>query len=158
MYGTTTGGSSAPSQELRRKVVDLACVLTFLPSSIAHDPSRTTSKPSCEFEILMACALRSDNFGRFGASLLLHNRTARLVVVGYLLCLHVLVWFSIHRLQTCIVARSDLSLELLEDDDAGDLVAISDGLGGAATGGIAGQQQPPSHSATLDDPDERFGR
>lgn len=27
MYGSTTGGSSAPSQELRRKVVDLACVL-----------------------------------------------------------------------------------------------------------------------------------
>ena len=45
------------------------------------------------------------------------------MVVGYLLCLHVLVWFSIHRLQTCIVARSDLSFELLEDDDAGDAVA-----------------------------------
>ena len=63
----------APSQELRRKVVDLA-----------------------------------DGFGRFGASLLLHNRTARLVVVAYLFTLHLLVWFAIHRLQSCIVARSDL--------------------------------------------------
>lgn len=74
------------------------------------------------------------------------------MVVGYLVCLHVLVWFSIHRLQTCIVARSDLSLELLEDDDAGDVVAVSD-----ATGGIPSQNPPPSQSATAD-PDERFGR
>ena len=110
---------------------------------------------SCS-SLLRACALCSDNFGRFGASLLLHNRTARLVVVGYLLCLHVLVWFSIHRLQTCIVARSDLSFELLEDDDAGDAVA-TDEVGPAATDGMASQQQP-FQLPVGNNPDERFGR
>lgn len=78
------------------------------------------------------------------------------MVVGYLLCLHVLVWFSIHRLQTCIVARSDLSFELLEDDDAGDAVA-TDEVGPGAAGGMTSQQQPFQPSVE-DNPDERFGR
>ena len=55
-----------------------------------------------------------------------------------------------------IVARSDLSLELLEDDDAGDLIAISDAERDRE--GLS-QQQTPSHSAgTAEDPDELFWR
>ena len=106
----------------------------------------------------------SDGFGRFGASMLLHNRTARLVVVGYLLCLHILVWFAIHRLQSCIVARSDLSLELLEDDDAGldenDLAMPSTAMIGGGGGGEAAATAAGGGGGGggTGDPDERFGR
>ena len=92
--------------------------------------------------------------------MLLHNRTARLVVVGYLLCLHILVWFAIHRLQSCIVARSDLSLELLEDDDAGldenDLAMPSSAMIGG--GGEAAATAAAAGGGGTGDPDERFGR
>ena len=104
----------------------------------------------------------SDGFGRFGASMLLHNRTARLVVVGYLLCLHILVWFAIHRLQSCIVARSDLSLELLEDDDAGldenDLAMPSSAMIGGGGGEAAATAAAGGGGGGAGDPDERFGR
>ena len=63
---------------------------------------------------------------------------------------------AIASLPAGIVARSDLSLELLEDDDAGDLIAISDAERHREA---PSQQQTSPHSAgTADDPDERFGR
>jgi len=80
------------SAQLQRRVVDMA----VRPQPHIILSLRATCEPG----------RAQDGFGRFGASLLLHNRTARLVVVGYLALLHLLVWFSIHRLQSCVVARS----------------------------------------------------
>ena len=54
--------------------------------------------------MLGACATFLYNLER-GVHAIRQGR-ARLVVVGYLALLHLLVWFSIHRLQSCVVARS----------------------------------------------------
>ena len=64
-------------------------------------------------------------------------------------------------MQSCIVARSDLSLELLEDDDAGldenDLAMPSSAMIGGG-GGEAAATAAAAGGGGTGDPDERFGR
>ena len=57
-----------------------------------------------------------DNFARFGSELVLQSKMARRVVAIYIIVLHILVWATIHRLQSCVVSQGTLRMEL--DDEA----------------------------------------
>jgi hypothetical protein len=55
-----------------------------------------------------------DRFARFAIGLVSQNLMARRTTILYMLLLHLLVWGTIHRLQSCVVAQSALRLELDE--------------------------------------------